>query len=120
MADTLRPIIERFGTKRALRDWLLALKEIEVIREKRLGNEETEGLLIYRELVRTHVFGKIEACNRRLLGDVPKTLTRRVYALANAGTAIEEAEQVVRGLMSDQLNPMKAAVERTLDESRAD
>lgn len=115
IADIIRPLVERFGTKRAFRDWLLALKEIEAIREKRLNNEEAEGLLIYRELVRTHVFGRIEACHRRLLGDVPKTLTRRVYALAKNGTAIEEAEATVRELIGSQLDPMKTAVDRTLN-----
>ncbi len=115
IADIIRPLVERFGTKRGFRDWLLALKEIEAIREKRLNNEEAEGLLIYRELVRTHVFGRIEACHRRLLGDVPKTLTRRVYALAKNGTAIEEAEATVRELIGSQLDPMKTAVDRTLN-----
>lgn len=115
IAETIRPLLERFGTERAFRDWLLALKEIETIREKRLGNEEAEGLLIYREVVRTHVFGRIEACHRRLLGDVPKTLTRRVYALAKNGTAIEEAEATVRELIGSQLDPMKVAVDRTLN-----
>jgi hypothetical protein len=115
IAETIRPLLERFGTERAFRDWLLALKEIETIREKRLSNEEAEGLLIYRELVRTHVYGRIEACHRRLLGDVPKTLTRRVYALAKNGTPIEEAEAVVRELVGSQLDPMKVAVDRTLN-----
>lgn len=115
IADIIRPLVERFGTKRGFRDWLLALKEIEAIREKRLNNEEAEGLLISRDLVRTHVYGRIEGCNRRLLGDVPKTLTRRVYALAKNGTAIEEAEAVVRELLGSQLDPMKIAVDRTLN-----
>lgn len=114
IADVLRPLLERFGTARALRDWLLALKEIEIIRKTRLDNEDTEGLLIYRELMVTHVFGRIEATHRRLLGDVPKTLTSRVYALHAAGEPLEEAIKVVSGLLSDQLDPMKAAVARTL------
>jgi hypothetical protein len=93
---------------------LLALKEIEVIREKRLGNEETEGELISRGLVRTHVFGRIEACNRRLLGDLPKTLVARVYALASTDTPPEVAEDVVRDLIGSQLDPMTREVERAI------
>ncbi len=114
VAELLRPLLERFGTETGFRDWLLALKEIEVIREKRLGNEETEGELISRGLVRTHVFGRIEACNRRLLGDLPKTLVARVYALASTDTPPEVAEDVVRDLIGSQLDPMTREVERAI------
>jgi hypothetical protein len=121
IAELLRPVLERFGTESTFRDWLLALKEIEVIREKRLGNEETEGELISRGLVRTHVFGRIEACNRRLLGDLPKTLVARVYALASTDTPPEVAEDVVRDLIGSQLDPMTREVERAIGvEERSD
>ena len=114
IAELLRPMLERFGTESTFRDWLLALKEIEVIREKRLANEETEGELIARSLVRTHVFGRIEACNRRLLSDLPKTLVARVYALASTDQPPEVAEDVVRDLIGSQLDPMTREVERAI------
>lgn len=114
LAAVIGPLLERFGTETRFKDWLFALKEIETIREKRLKNEETEGALISRELVKTHVFGAIEAGNRRLLGDSPKTLARRLYALAKSGADVEVAEQTVREIIGSQLKPVKATAVRVL------
>lgn len=111
---TLRDIYERFGTKTAFKDWLAAVKTIADIREKELKSDETEGRLIERELVKTHVFGAIEAGNRRLLGDSPKTIARRLYALAKSGAPVEEAEAVVREIISSQLKPVKTTAVRVL------
>lgn len=104
---TINEAIERYGTVTHLRDWLLALKEMEAIREKRLKNEESEGKLIPREPVRAYVFGAIDAANRRLLNDSSKTIALRLYALAEAGTPLEDAERIVRELISSQLRPVK-------------
>lgn len=111
---TLLEIVERFGTKTAFKDWLTARKTIADIREKELKSDETEGRLIERDLVKTHVFGAIEAGNRRLLGDSPKTIARRLYALAKSGAPLEEAEGVVREIISSQLKPVKATAVRVL------
>lgn len=110
----LVPLAARFSTQTELSDWLDRLKRVEEIREKRLKNEETEGTLIPRELVKTHVFGAIEMVNRRLLTDSPKTIARRLYALAKSGAPIEEAEEVVREIISSQLRPMKDKTVRVL------
>lgn len=111
---TLAQIVERFGTKTGFKDWLVARKTIADIREKELKSDETEGRLIDRELVKTHVFGAIEAGNRRLLGDSPKTIARRLYALAKSGAPVEEAEKVVREIISSQLKPVKTTAARVL------
>lgn len=111
---TLAEIVERFGTKTGFKDWLVARKTIADIREKELKSDETEGRLIDRELVKTHVFGAIEAGNRRLLGDSPKTIARRLYALAKSGAPVEEAEAVVREIVSSQLKPVKTTAARVL------
>jgi len=115
VSERIGPVIERFGTERALRDMLVARKDLELIRKTELENEQTEGQLIYRELVRTQVFGRIEACNRRLLGDLPKTLIARVYALASTDTPPEVAEEVVRDLIGSLLEPMRMQIERVLN-----
>lgn len=111
------PLIARFGTGRMFRDWLDALKGIEDIRKKRLDNEETEGRLISRELVKTHVFGAIEGSHRRLLGDLPKTAVRLVYAMANAKEPIEAAEQRLRDIITTVLRPVKATAERVVEDA---
>jgi hypothetical protein len=106
--------VKQFGSVTGFKDWLFSLKQIEDIREKRLRNEESEGRLISRELVKTHVFGAIEATNRRLLGDSPKTIARRVYALANSGVVIEEGERTVREIISSHLGLVKTQVTKAL------
>ena len=114
---TLRVLVDRFGSVRALKDWLEALKKIEDIREKRLNNEEVQRHLISRELVKTHVFGFLEAGNRRLLGDTPKTIARRLYGLARSDAPIEEGEKLVREIIGSQLNPQKDRVSKLLREA---
>lgn len=111
---TLREIVARHGTVQGFRDWLDAAKKIADIREKDLKNQETQGRLIEREFVRTHVFGALEAGNRRLLADSPKTIARRIYALARGDAPLEEAETVVREIISSQLKPVSASAARAL------
>ncbi len=111
---TLDQIVRRFGTRTGFKDWLDARKKIADIRAADLKNDETVGRLIERELVKTHIFGAIEAGNRRLLGDTPKTIARRLYALAKSGAPVEEAEAVVREIISSQLKPVKADAARVL------
>lgn len=110
----LSELKEIFGTSQAFNDWLSALKLIEEVREKTLRNDATEGRLIERELVETHVFGAIETSHRRLLGDSPKTIARRIYALARSGTPVEQAEAEVRKVISSQLENVKTRAARVL------
>jgi len=114
---SLRELEGRFGSVRALKDWLEALKTIEDIRAKRLNNEESQKQLIGRELVKTHVFGFIEATNRRLLGDASKTIARRLYSLARADEPVEKGEALVRKLIESQLGPAKERAAKTLREA---
>lgn len=114
LSELIQPLLERFGTELRFKDFLTALRTIEEIRGKRLANEETEGRLVERELVRVHVFGAIEKIHRRLLSDIPKTLARTLYAAANSGVPLEVSEKSVRDQISTQLGPMKAAAARSL------
>jgi hypothetical protein len=116
---TIRQVVQKFGTVTAFKDWLAALRTIEEVREKNLRNAETDGNLISVRLVRTHVMGAIESGNRRLLSDSPKTIARMVYAAAHSQKPIEEAEKMVRDIISSQLKPMKDAAARTLREQSA-
>lgn len=111
---TVREVVEQFGTTQSFRDWLVALKTIEAIREKHLRNEETEGRLISRELVSTSVMAAIDATNRRLLTDFPKTVSRRLYQMAASGIPLEEAEKTVRDLASQQLKEVKTKAAKVL------
>ncbi len=110
----LRRIADEYGTMTAFRDLLSARKDLEVIREKTIANQESEGRLISRELVEAHVFGALEKLARRLLGNVPKTLSRRLYAAAKSGTPIEDSEQVVSETIGSEIKPTRDAVARVL------
>ncbi len=114
-ASLLSELLERFGTARNFRDWLLARKAIADIREKELKNEEKEGLSISRELVQTHVIGLIEGFTRQLLSDTPKTIARTLYSMARSSQPLEAAEAKVRGLISAQLVPVKEHATRVLE-----
>lgn len=114
LTELLLPLVERFGTDTRFSDWLSSLKDIELIREKRLKNGETEGGLISRELVKTFVFGAIEAANKRLLGDAAKTIASKVFNSTRAKGTLEEAQRLVRDEISKQLKPLKATAARHL------
>jgi hypothetical protein len=114
LSDLLRPLISQFGTSRTFQDWLGSLKLIEEIQAKNLQNQETEGKLISRELVETHVFGAIDALARALLRDAPKTITRKLFPLAKTGGTVEAGERIVEGLIGQAFQTMKAQALKTL------
>lgn len=114
LTEMLQPLLDRFGTTQAFKDYLNALKTMEEIRKHRLDNEVKEGSLIERELVRVHVFGAIEQANRKLLGELPKNLARTLYSKARSGIPVEESEADVRKQISELLAPMKVAASRNL------
>lgn len=111
---TLREIVARFGSMSVHSDWLDMRRKQTQIRERELKNHELEGKLIPREAVRVHVFGVIDGAFRRLLQDAPKTIARRVYAMAKAGESVDIAEALVRDTVSSLLQPVKDAAARVL------
>lgn len=119
LAEVIRPLVARFGTERGFRDWLLGLKDIEVIDGKRLDNARERGAVYPRDFVRTHVLGLINGGNLRLLGDMPKTLCRELYALARTGRPLEEAERLTRKLIGKQLQNVRAGVDKAIKNADA-
>lgn len=114
LAELLQPIVERFGTSTRCKDYLNSLKTLEEVRGKRLDNEATEGSLISRELVSSHIFSALENLNKRLLSDVVTTISQRLYGMAHGGAPLEEAKLVVRDIISAQLKPVKTTAARVL------
>ena len=105
---------DRFGGEPELSNWLKALQTSEEVRGKRLKNDEFEGSIITRELVRTHVVGAVDEAFRRLLSDAAKTIARQLYANAKTGLEIEKSEAEVRAIISKTLEPVKKKAARTL------
>lgn len=110
----LEELLHRFGLLDELKSWLDAAKKAADTRAVDLRNLESTGKVIDRELVRVHVFGAMEASHVRLLGDAPKSITRRVYAMAKANEPIEQAEKVVRDMISSHLKPAIAAARKAV------
>jgi len=103
---TLEECVERFGTFRAMRDIAEVLKKIEDTRARRLQNDEREGHLVSRELVRTHIVGAMQVAFERLLRDAPRSLTQLLFALARAeGSSVEAGEKQAREIISSTLKP---------------
>jgi hypothetical protein len=119
LAEAIRPLVARFGTERGFRDWLLGLKDIEVIDGKRLDNARERGAVYPRDFVRTHILGLINGGNLRLLGDMPKTLCRELYALARTGRPLEEAERLTRKLIGKQLQNVRSGVDKAIKNADA-
>jgi phage terminase Nu1 subunit (DNA packaging protein) len=116
LADlTLLQICERYGTVSAYKNHLEAFEKRERALKYRLENEEAEGRLISRELV-TKVMGAFDGANRKLLGDGPKTISRRVYAMARSDQAIEEAEATVHEIISTILKSVKKAAREVVND----
>lgn len=106
--------IREFGSVQNFED---AAKAQKLAAESRMAERKDSalaGTLIDRELVRTHVFGAIEAGNRRLLQDFPKTASIQLMGAIQAGATKEEVERLLRDLVGKQIKPVKAAVSRTL------
>jgi hypothetical protein len=110
----IQPLVLEFGTSRRLADWLDCVKTIQEIRAKKLANEQTQGKLIERELVRKVVFSALDSLALKLLMDAPPTLARELYALAKSGSAIEDAEFKIEKYIEQIFNPVKEASVRML------
>jgi hypothetical protein len=115
---TLNEIVERYGSLQGFLDYVDARKKIAEIHRLELQNAETEGDLISRDLVRTHVFGMIDAVFRRMLTDTVKTVAGRIFQLVKADGTLEEAEAVAQDLVSATLAPLKTSAARTLRERK--
>jgi hypothetical protein len=113
---TFNEIIARFGSRQGARDWVDIKHRLAATRKLELANAETDGKLIPREAVRVHVFGLIDGAFRRLLQDAPRTIARRVYAMAKAGEPVEKAEELVRDTASSVLRHVRDGATRVLRE----
>jgi hypothetical protein len=116
---TIREVAERWGTLTGYADFVDVRKTISETTKVDLQNEEKRGSVISREMVHKSIFGALDGMFSRLLGDMPRTITGRLYALAVSGAPREQAEQETRNLISSQLLPVKARAAKALREPLA-
>jgi hypothetical protein len=104
---TLGQIADRYKTETRFADVLKNLKISEEIRYKYLDNEEQLGRLIPRDFVESRVMAAFDELFRKFLGDLPKTLTRQLFALGRANESNEKGEAFVRDSISVQIRSCK-------------
>lgn len=111
---TLRQIIQKFGTDVRFVDWLKAVKSIEDIQEKRLKNEQTQGNLVNRDLIRMGIIEPLNTAHVKMMTDGAKAISVRVPAMAAAGEETVDIERYVSGVISSFIKPVAAKVERVI------
>lgn len=111
---TLRQLTERHGTTPEMVDWLKARKELAAAMRQEHLLDETKGRLIEKDFVRTHLFGLLEELSQRLLTDAARTLTRRVYSAARSDVPLEEAQEVARDILSQNLQRAQEQAKKKL------
>lgn len=111
---TIRQVVDKFGTVTAFKDWLGALKSIEDIREKRNKNAEKEGLLIPRELVRTHIIGAFEQAHLELISDTAQTVASRLHAMYSAGDDARAGREFIAATIGKTVKTAKTTIARVL------
>ena len=111
---TLRQIIQKFGTDVRFVDWLKAVKAIEDIQEKRLKNEQAQGNLVNRDLIRTGIIEPLNTAHVKMMTDGAKAISVRVPAMAAAGEETVDIERYISGVISSFIKPVAPKVERAI------
>lgn len=111
---TVREIVAKFGTDTRFVDYLKALKSIEDIQEKRLKNEQTQGNLVQRDLIRIGIIEPLNTAHVKMMTDGAKAISVRVPAMSAAGEDNVVIEKYISGVISSFIKPVAAKVERVL------
>lgn len=111
---TVREIVAKFGTDTRFVDYLKALKSIEDIQEKRLKNEQTQGNLVQRDLIRIGIIEPLNTAHVKMMTDGAKAISVRVPAMSAAGEDNVTIEKYISGVISSFIKPVAAKVERVL------
>lgn len=114
---TLGEIVERFGSVPEFSSYVKAQTNLEDYQTKRAKRRELRGKLINKEHEARVVFGIVEALSRRLLTDIPQTLSRRVVAIAfqEPVEADYRVQEEIKAANSNALKICQNALLRRLD-----
>ena len=115
---TFRRITDEFQSLEGFANWMTLRRQAADTKRLELANSEKSGRLIDREYVATHVFGALDATQRRMITDAARTLTHRTYAMAAAGKPVEEALRANQEILSSHLKPLKATAARQLRDKK--
>jgi phage terminase Nu1 subunit (DNA packaging protein) len=84
------------------------------IEEIRLKNAERTSRLVDREVVERLIFSPLERAFVRLLTDVPRSLSSKVYNEVKAGGGLESIEKLIHDEMSRALKQIRDRVKKGL------
>lgn len=107
LSMTLKEIIEQFGNEIRFKNWLDAARKLIDMRLKLIELDNKQSTLISRDVIEKHIFGYWDGLQGRLLSDAPRSITTRITGMVKAGSSQEEAEKVVRDLISSQIKSAK-------------
>ena len=112
---TLGRLLLTYGTATRFHDWLKALKEIEMVCEKRIKNAQLEGKLVNRDLVKSAIIDRIDGVFVKLLTDGTTTISSRAHAMVKAGETEAEVKAMVEDQLGSFIRPAKDQMRRALD-----
>ena len=93
-AMTLKEIVDTYGHIASFSNHVKALKELESYRSKQQKNEKDRGELVDKKVEGNLIFEVLEGLFKRLVDDIPQTVTRRVIAIAKKGD--DDAELLIQ------------------------
>ena len=110
---TIREVISKFGTDYRFVDYLKALKEIEMVDERRVKNAKARGELVSRQLIRDGIIEPIDSAHIKLLTDGSRTIAKRVTAMHDAKRDLKDIEDFIKDQIASFIRPAKAKAQRT-------
>ena len=113
----LGQFIDEFGSQDGVKfkNWLLSVKTIEEINEKRIKNHKSKGDLISRDFVKTYIIDYVDSSNSKLLYDAVSTIAKVVIHAVEAGDTLQEVEIKIKNEISSQIKNIKKTVIKRLD-----
>jgi len=115
-----KKISDRYGSDKGGLEYFKIVRAIEEHKMMQLKRAQKEGELIPRDMVKTHIYGMIDALFTRFLRDAPRTISTRCYALSKSGAPVEDAESLIQGIISQHLKGVVAKANRILVEKYKD
>ena len=100
---TVDQVIQLFPYSPVTSEYVSLLKKIEGVHMVRLQIAERESTLSIRSIVADTILPMLIALEQRSASVIPKTIAARCYALAKNNAPMEDAEAMVRGVISQHL-----------------
>jgi hypothetical protein len=112
---TVREVVTQYGSVDAFKRFVEAGKNIADYKLKEMSLQLKRGDLVQRDAVKNSVFALIDVAFRRLLSDVPTTLSKQIVARVQAGgpETTSDVEVMIRDACSQVLSNCKRSITKT-------